>query len=112
MADVDTENLKETLKKLEDSVKQTSLNYDSILDMNVTVHAYLGETVMPLFEFIKIQKDYIIDLHKAAGESVALHINDRMFGKGDVMVYEKNLAIRVNEILDSKSIVSNYDSSI
>lgn len=110
MEEIDTDKLKASLAKLEASIKNTSLNYDSILDMKILVHAYLGETIMPLFEFIKIQEDYVIDLHKAAGESVSLHINDRMFGKGDVMVYEKNLAIRVNEILDSKSIVSNYSN--
>ncbi|MDY5557470.1 FliM/FliN family flagellar motor switch protein, partial [Helicobacter sp.] len=47
----------------------------------------------------------IIDLQKPAGESVEIFINGRIIGKGEVMVYEKNLAIRVNEILDSNAII-------
>ena len=42
------------------------------------------------------------------GESVELFINNRIFGKGEVMVYEKNLAIRINEILDSKSVIQYF----
>ena len=37
-----------------------------------------------------------------------LFINNRIFGKGEVMVYEKNLAIRINEILDSKSVIQYF----
>ncbi|MBR4098132.1 MAG: FliM/FliN family flagellar motor switch protein, partial [Campylobacter sp.] len=40
--------------------------------------------------------------------SVELYINNRIFGKGEVMVYEKNLAIRINEILDSKSVIQYF----
>ena len=47
----------------------------------------------------------MIDLGKPAGESVDVFINKRIVGKGEVMVYEKNLAIRLNEILDSNAIV-------
>ena len=42
---------------------------------------------------------------KPAGESVEIYINGRIVGKGEVMVYEKNLAIRVNEVLDSNAII-------
>ncbi|BAW54603.1 flagellar motor switch protein, partial [Helicobacter pylori] len=31
--------------------------------------------------------------------------NGRVIGKGEVMVFERNLAIRLNEILDSNAIV-------
>lgn len=32
-------------------------------------------------------------------------VNGRVIGKGEVMVFERNLAIRLNEILDSNAIV-------
>lgn len=34
-----------------------------------------------------------------------VYINGRIIGKGEVMVYEKNLAIRINEVLDSNSVL-------
>ncbi len=109
MDDVNIENLKKIIDELESTISSTKVDYGSMLDMEISIHADLGQTVLPLLEFIKMKKEYVIDLNKAAGESVALYINNKMFGKGDVMVYEKNLAIRVNEILDSKNVVSNYD---
>jgi flagellar motor switch protein FliN/FliY len=47
----------------------------------------------------------VIYLQKAAGESIDVYINTRIIGKGEVMVYEKNLAIRINEILDANSLI-------
>ncbi|ENI6443277.1 flagellar motor switch protein FliN, partial [Campylobacter jejuni] len=35
-----------------------------------------------------------------------------IFGKGEVMVYEKNLAIRINEILDSKTVLQYFKKEI
>ena len=51
------------------------------------------------------EKGSIIDLKKPAGESVESYVNGRILGKGEVMVYEKNLAIRINEILDSSAVL-------
>ena len=54
---------------------------------------------------MQFEKGSIMDLQKPAGESVEIYINGRIVGKGEVMVYEKNLAIRVNEVLDSNAII-------
>ncbi len=67
--------------------------------------ADLGATKLTLGEILKLEKGSIVDLQKPAGESVETFVNGRMIGKGEVMVYEKNLAIRINEILDSNAIV-------
>ncbi|PAF41479.1 flagellar motor switch protein FliN [Helicobacter sp. 11S03491-1] len=80
-------------------------NYEGLLDMEVTFTAELGTTKIPLNEILKFEKGSIIDLQKPAGESVDTFVNGRIIGKGEVMVYEKNLAIRLNEILDSNAIV-------
>jgi flagellar motor switch protein FliN/FliY len=34
-----------------------------------------------------------------------VYVNGRIIGKGEVMVYEKNLAIRLNEVLDANSLI-------
>lgn len=80
-------------------------NYDGLLDMEVTFTAELGAAQISLGEVLKFEKGSIIDLQKPAGESVDIFVNGRIVGKGEVMVYEKNLAIRLNEILDSDAIV-------
>jgi len=81
------------------------MNYSGLLDMKVEFIADLGETMLSVHEVLQLNKGSIIDLHKPAGESVEAYVNGRILGKGEVMVYEKNLAIRVNEILDSHAVV-------
>ncbi len=95
---------------MSDAIEQKHLmkGYDDILDIGVEFIAELGTNAMRVQEILKLEKGSVIDLEKPAGESVELYINGRIFGKGEVMVYEKNLAIRINEILDSKSVIQYF----
>ena len=81
------------------------MNYSGLLDMEVEFVSDLGETELTISEILKLEKGSIIDLKKPAGESVESYVNGRILGKGEVMVYEKNLAIRINEILDSSAVI-------
>lgn len=81
------------------------MDYSGLLDMEVEFIADLGETEATVSEILKYEKGSIIDLKKPAGESVESYVNGRIIGKGEVMVYEKNLAIRINEVLDSSAVL-------
>lgn len=81
------------------------MDYEGLLDMEVEFISDLGETNLSIAEILKLGKGSVIDLHKAAGESVESYVNGRIIGKGEVMVYEKNLAIRINEVLDSSAVL-------
>ena len=82
------------------------------MDISVDFIAELGTTTVSINELLKFEAGSVIDLEKPAGESVELYINNRIFGKGEVMVYEKNLAIRINEILDSKSVIQYFKKEL
>lgn len=86
--------------------------YEDLLDIGVEFISELGMTTMSIKELLRLEKGSVIDLEKPAGESVELYINNRIFGKGEVMVYEKNLAIRINEILDSKSVIQYFKKEV
>jgi flagellar motor switch protein FliN/FliY len=89
-----------------DADKELSwMNYSGLLDMEVEFVADLGETELSVAAILKLEKGSIIDLKKPAGESVESYVNGRILGKGEVMVYEKNLAIRINEVLDSSAVL-------
>ena len=81
------------------------MDYSGLLDMEVEFVSDLGETRQTISEILNWNKGTIIDLGKPAGESVEAYVNGRILGKGEVMVYEKNLAIRINEILDSSAVL-------
>ncbi len=96
-----------TRRKIDAVIKKraTWMKYESFLDMKIDFTANLGQTSLTLRDVLKLKKGSIIDLEKPAGESVDVFVNNRIIGKGEVMVYEKNLAIRMNEILDANGVV-------
>ena len=89
----------------DEQIEKILPDYSGLLDMQVVFEADLGRIDMHLRDILKLEKGSVIDLQKAAGESVDVFINNRIVGKGEVMVYEKNLAIRLNEVLDSNAII-------
>ena len=80
-------------------------DYSDLLDTEVLFESDLGRIDMSLREILALQRGSVIDLHKPAGESAEVYVNGRIIGKGEVMVYEKNLAIRLNEVLDANSLI-------
>lgn len=86
--------------------------YDELLDIGVEFISELGTSSISVKELLDLGIGSIIDLEKPAGESVELYVNNCIFGKGEVMVYEKNLAIRINEILDSKSVIQYFKKEL
>ncbi len=91
----------------EEDIRQR-LTYEKIADIKVNFIAELGSVEVSIRQLLSLQNGSVIDLQKPAGESVELYINNKIFGKGEVMVYEKNLAIRINEILNSKDIIQYF----
>lgn len=87
-------------------------DYDDLMDISVRFTSELGSTTMSINSLLKLENGSVIDLEKPAGESVELFINNRIFGKGEVMVYERNLAVRINEILDSKSVIQYFKKEL
>ncbi len=80
-------------------------DFDRLLDIEVKITSFLGETELTLDEILHLGVGSVIDLQKPAGESVETYVNGRIIGRGEVMVYEQNLAIRINEILDADAVL-------
>ena len=112
LSDVSEEELDRSFESLKEervyTAEEVLIDYSGLLDMQVEFTSNLGTVELSLAEILKLQKGSIIDLKKPAGESVEIFIYQRIIGKGKIMVYEKNLAIRVNEILDSKTVIEYF----
>ncbi|MDF1880523.1 flagellar motor switch protein FliN [Sulfurimonas sp. MAG313] len=89
----------------QDDKRLSWMEYEGLQDMEIEFIAELGQTELTLGEILHLSKGSVIDLNKPAGESVESYVNGRIIGKGEVMVYEKNLAIRINEVLDSTGVI-------
>lgn len=93
------------LSKLEELIEKYIPDYEDMLDTEVVFESDLGRVELKIREILALQKGSVIDLQKPAGESAEVYVNGRIIGKGEVMVYEKNLAIRLNEVLDANSLI-------
>ena len=92
-------------KEFNEAEELSWMNYEGLLDMEVEFVADLGETQLTIRDILQLERGSVIDLKKPAGESVESYVNGRILGKGEVMVYEKNLAIRINEVLNSSDVL-------
>ena len=96
----------------EKPTRTLNATYDELLDVSVDFISELGTTQLSVRDFLNLDVGSVIDLEKPAGESVELYVNNRIFGKGEVMVYERNLAIRINEILSSKTVIQYFKKEL
>ncbi len=92
----------------EEEILNHPINYEKLMDIGVDLVTELGSVTMSVKEFMKLHKGSVIDLQKPAGESVELYINNKIIGKGEVIVFEDNLAVRINEILDSDTLIQYF----
>lgn len=87
-------------------------DFSELLAMEIEFVSDLGQTQLTLRNVLQLERASVIDLGKPAGESVEIYVNGRILGKGEVMVYEKNLAIRVNEVLDANAVLHFFSKEI
>jgi len=92
----------------EEDIKNHPINYDKLTDIGVELVSELGSISLSVRDFMKLKKGSVINLEKPAGESIELYINNKIVGKGEVIVFEDNLAVRINEILDSDTLIQYF----
>ena len=85
-------------------MKGKKMRLDDFSDSQMEFEAFLGETDMKIEDILNINKGDVIDLNRPAGDACDIYISNRAIGKGEIMVFEKNLAVRVSKIIDSGDI--------
>ena len=75
------------------------LNLDSLLDVPIDISIEIGRTKMTIGELLSLSKGSIVELKKSAGESVDIYVNGKLLGKGEVVVVNERLGVRVTKIV-------------
>lgn len=70
-------------------------------DVPIRLHAELGRTRMSVRDFLTLASESIVELHVSEGEYVGVYTNGKIFARGEIIVVEGNIGIRVTEILKS-----------
>ena len=83
-------------------------NYDSLVDTEIEVDVLLGSAITNLKEFLNYSEGDIITLSKLAGKGGDIYVNSRIIGTGDIIVIDEKLAVRVQDAMDSDSVVQFF----
>jgi flagellar motor switch protein FliN/FliY len=82
--------------------KKFEINMDSLLDVSVEISVEIGRTKLTIGELLSLSKGSIIELNRIAGESVDIFVNEKLLGKGEIVLVNERLGVRVIEILAPK----------
>ncbi len=75
---------------------------DHLLDVSVAVTAELGRITMSIGDILKLGIGSVVGLDRGVSEPVNLLVQGVPFAHGEVVVVDRQLAIRIREILDPK----------
>ncbi|MBA4417576.1 MAG: flagellar motor switch protein FliN [Syntrophus sp. (in: bacteria)] len=82
--------------------KKLELNMDSLLDVSVEISVEIGRSKIPIGELLALSKGSIVELNKVAGESVDILVNEKLLGRGEIVVVNEKLGVRIVEIITPK----------
>ncbi|HPP05733.1 MAG TPA: flagellar motor switch protein FliN [Syntrophorhabdaceae bacterium] len=85
-----------------DGARKVEMNFDSLLDIPIEISVEIGRTKMVIGELLSLSKGSTIELNKVAGEPVDIYVNEKLLGKGDMVVVNERLGVRITEIVTPK----------
>ena len=71
---------------------------DRFDDVPLKVAIELGRVNLDIREILDLKEGSIIETRKLSGQPMEVMINDRLFGRGEVVVVGDNLAIRITDL--------------
>lgn len=84
-----------------------SQNLDFLLDVPLGVTVELGRTKMIINKMLQLTQGSVVELDKSAGEPVEIYINNKLLGKGEVIVVNDRFGIRITEIISQADRIKN-----
>ncbi|MBU0484021.1 MAG: flagellar motor switch protein FliN [Proteobacteria bacterium] len=74
-------------------------NLDFLLDIPLKVTVQMGQTSMIINKMLQLTQGSVVELDKAAGEPVEIFVNNKLLGKGEVIVINDRFGVRITEII-------------
>lgn len=72
---------------------------DLLGDVDLEVTVQLGAVKLSVRELLALQEGSVLELDRAAGAAVDVLVNGRLIARGDVVVIDEELGVRITEIL-------------
>jgi flagellar motor switch protein FliN len=81
------------------SSPKSRYDLDLILDIPLDVRVELGQVKMVVHDLLKLGQGSVIDLRKPLGEQLDIFIGDKLIARGEVVVADEKLGIRLTDIV-------------
>lgn len=75
-------------------------NAELLLDVNLRLSVELGRTHMFIKDVLMLGEGSIVELDKNVGDEVDILVNDRLFGRGRLVVVGEYFAVQVTQVFD------------
>jgi len=73
-------------------------NVDRFSDVPLRIAIELGRVNMTIGEILELREGAIVETRKLSGQPMEVMVNERLFGRGEVVVVGDNLAIRITDL--------------
>lgn len=74
-------------------------NLAMILDLPLEVSIRLGKTRILIRDLLRLDKNSVIELEQSADDPLDIVVNDRVLARGEVVVVDDKLGIRITDIV-------------
>lgn len=83
----------------EESGLNQKYDIDLILDIPLDVRVELGQVKMIVNDLLQLGQGSIVELNKHISDQVDVFISDKLIARGEVVVVEEKLGIRLTDII-------------
>jgi flagellar motor switch protein FliN/FliY len=73
-----------------------------LMDVPLRVSIELGRISMTLQQVLGLGRGSIIELERLAGEPVDILVNDKLIGRGEVVVIDEYFGVKITELIEPK----------
>lgn len=84
----------------EEEKDEGEFSLHSLKNVKLRFHVELGRTIISVRELLGLQPGSVIELDRSTGEALDLYLNNRLFGRCEVLLIEENFNVRITSIVD------------
>lgn len=85
--------------KAEPQSQATQRDINFILDVPLEMTVVIGSTKILIQELLQLGQGSVIALDKLAGEPMEVYVNNKLIGRGEVVVVNEKFGIRLTDII-------------
>lgn len=75
---------------------------EMLLDIPIELSVELGSAHMAIHELLQLVEGSIVELDKLAGEPLDIRANDRLIARGEVVVVDDKIGVRVTDVVNPR----------